>query len=971
MPALFPSQHKVLMIDARRPSWANSARLLHNWIAITNHLSVRFSHQLATAAASRSQVKHDNTNSASTALSRPLLHRRAVSRRSSKEAASIWDNNCDRNETALLTSGNSFQTANDDNSNFQAAHTVQMRPVEDKDAACDAERRRPQRAPGEQVRSCESAPLSCLLSSQPDESSLVVQQPLEPKLSRSPQAAASAAAERRVKEPPAAQQSSALGKHSTCDYEPPKGVRLAQSRLHRARRGQLNTICGDKSSSSSSSAAAAAATQSRNLQLQDNDDENLLTTPANQSGGFSATTKRAARSATCEPVLLMERNQLRTFYLHEFLLTDQLNYRSIKSVDSKQSQVNRQQHQDSTEAATRPTGWHQDDQEDEDEPADEHRADQMDKLAENLADFAQRSGCVHCLRRHQLLMLVRNEQILTRLAARIKRGGRWSRDRDEDAREPQVSLDDNNNSSGLAKKDLFKSLSYGSCLASLADQTVDHKTGQCSLDSSNDQPPEGSSRLAPPTVGCPSIIGGDGEQNSPSQCSSRSTALRPTKVQVSKVQPADVTLVESRQPTRAALELAARLDSCKLHSEIKFERQYDELESGELESEDLNDLEPPEEADLSGHEELEDGDADEDECEVDEEDAQDVEEELDDEEEPEEDAEPELEDDDDDEEELEESIVVLDSDEANSCSASSQTNNSSSSASLSSIAVDFTSSAKCSEPMMDRIVKKLSSLASLDISLGSPIRPARNSSFKRQQLTTKNSSSGRLLKSHKLKTTPRQVTEPSMAKFCLQRQRRLALSGASAGRNAHRLSYELSDDECRDESAAISTPGNALTSVFGKRVTSTSSALDSSSQYRAEALNFYRQHFNNPNLVQRRHHRRRPSSQVRNSASILSASSVSNVNSQRLVLVGPSGNRRDQNRYNCDTESINCDQSDLAGLELARSGKALARRSSSQQDLQEHPTDISQLYHESAVLLSAFDAPLHKYLSLDKEDFIR
>lgn len=47
----------------------------------------------------------------------------------------------------------------------------------------------------------------------------------------------------------------------------------------------------------------------------------------------------------------------------------------------------------------------------------------MERLADNILEFAQRNGCAHCHCRHQLLMLVRNEQILNRLTLRIKLDG--------------------------------------------------------------------------------------------------------------------------------------------------------------------------------------------------------------------------------------------------------------------------------------------------------------------------------------------------------------------------------------------------------------------------------------------------------------------------------------------------------------------------------------------------------------------
>lgn len=58
---------------------------------------------------------------------------------------------------------------------------------------------------------------------------------------------------------------------------------------------------------------------------------------------------------------------------------------------------------------------------DEDEDEDERISEEIARLSSDLAEFAQRNGCIHCECRHQLLMLVNNEQILNRLTIRIKR----------------------------------------------------------------------------------------------------------------------------------------------------------------------------------------------------------------------------------------------------------------------------------------------------------------------------------------------------------------------------------------------------------------------------------------------------------------------------------------------------------------------------------------------------------------------
>lgn len=129
----------------------------------------------------------------------------------------------------------------------------------------------------------------------------------------------------------------------------------------------------------------------------------------------------------------VHRNRLRSFYLHEFAASmDERRSAGVGQKSSAASKLDCGPAVSLEPGATsrsanslglvelQPSKVGQGEQQDEEEDDDDELG--MDELAKNLAKYALRTGCVHCRCRHQLLMLVRSERILNRLAQRIQQG---------------------------------------------------------------------------------------------------------------------------------------------------------------------------------------------------------------------------------------------------------------------------------------------------------------------------------------------------------------------------------------------------------------------------------------------------------------------------------------------------------------------------------------------------------------------
>lgn len=144
----------------------------------------------------------------------------------------------------------------------------------------------------------------------------------------------------------------------------------------------------------------------------------------------------------------VHKNQLQSFYLHEFVLTDgpRLNRPGTATeggiVELKAEETN---NFNLWAEERRGEGNVVEDVDEEDVPSDE-----LGSLAEELGTFAKRAGCVHCHCRHQLLVLVLNEQLLHRISLRIRQQGerKWQRQKPKSLESIEAESGDSNTGVG-------------------------------------------------------------------------------------------------------------------------------------------------------------------------------------------------------------------------------------------------------------------------------------------------------------------------------------------------------------------------------------------------------------------------------------------------------------------------------------------------------------------------------------------
>ena len=634
--------------------------------------------------------------------------------------------------------------------------------------------------------------------------------------------------------------------------------------------------------------------------------------------GYEKTKETGLGGSVCgSPV---HRNQIKSFYLQEFLVSSSAGQRSS----------NVRLNSDSKGEAK-----FQLDPKDEDDEEQETLGGDVEKLAENLYEFAQRSGCVHCHCRHQLLMLVRNEQILKRLTMKIKQG-------------------------------------------SLAQSVEVESTNLAQM---------------VPSMDCPSakLKLQQGLQSSPSE---RLNLEEREEVCRCELTPRNRVHLRQLAQSWRTIEIDSGELNCDLLSAINVsmtQKQQDEGERAQRSGGEV--LEEEEFCDRRGS--CDDGSADNENGELDDAEEVDVckQEDL-----------------------VDEEFSVVGSELLDLESGNEEAENEDQISESSALAISLSSSSSspCSSATMSDILATGSEPTKMaDIKSAISWRKWTRRQVQRANVDAMQQQSGqrtldfcesdrhlaavaaivskgsvstsladedkRRNRWHCLEAQSEAGCQPEQraGQNVLQRQRRLAVSGASAGGNRKPAEdpADTWDDEL-DRLAGNSNPQSSFSAVFGRRATPTGAGgagaewWPSQQQHRTEALKFHRQNSNNPNLINRRYYR----NQAADCNELgdyrghhFSLRSLSTASSGSFFAVESPKQRVLKGLANRDTESF-----EGTRMQLVELSDSYSRSPTSQQETvaaRPRRKAVDQVRLDSATMLAFGIDP--ENANLEKQDFLR